>query len=128
MRSPYARRRRARAGVALGLITCLIAIVLGVRQAATPHLLSPEGIAHQVAATYGDTHPHIVRVVPDTTDNPPHDPMYTITVAGYFRSGRLHARYLVISALADKHFVFGINAYRRLGEARPVWFDPGQEK
>lgn len=105
-----------------------VGVDVGVTHAFTPRLLRPDSIVRQVATAYGDAHPRIVRVVSDVTDPPPHHAMYTITVTGYFRSGHQRARYLVISALADKAFVFGINAYERLGQTHPVWFDPGQAR
>src|SRR5213595_3623155 len=56
------------------------------------HVKTAEDIARHVGRHYGDTHPRIVHVESTQTDNPPHDPMYIMTLAGHFHEGRRVAR------------------------------------
>ncbi|SRR5579883_44205 len=72
---------------------------------------TPDAVARQVGAHYGDPHPRIIALFSTTTDNPPHDPMYGMTLRGRFRHGRLRARFVRFSALADKTYVWGLVGY-----------------
>jgi hypothetical protein len=78
-------------------------------------------IALRVGAAYGERYPRVVTATSSTTDNPPHDPMYLMKIAGRFHKGHLSARYLEFSALADRMYVWGIQAYNTLG--KNLWFD-----
>lgn len=100
------------------MLTAVIVVTHG-----TPrlHLKTADDIARQVGKHYGDTHPRIVSLVPTQTDNPPHDPMYYITLAGHFHEGYRVAHYVSFSALADKAYVWGVMGYNHLGST--LWFD-----
>ena len=98
----------------------MVLIVSALVERAT-YARSAQSIAGQVGAHYGDAHPRIVSADATQTDNPPHDPMYTIILAGHFHHGRQIARYLSFSALADKTYVWAICGYNRPGTN--LWVD-----
>jgi hypothetical protein len=87
----------------------------------TPRLLSPEEIARYVGTAYGDPQAAIAGVKSDVTDNPPHDPMYLMTLTGHFHKGALEAETLGFSALANRMYVWAIRAYDQAGTE--VWSD-----
>jgi hypothetical protein len=80
-----------------------------------------DDIARQVGRHYGDTHPRIVYVESTQTDNPPHDPMYIMALAGHFHERRRVAHYVRFSALADKAYVWGVMGYNHPGAT--LWSD-----
>lgn len=108
---------RTRRAVAVVLVGTSLA-VYALRQ---PHVRTAESIAGLVSAHYGDTHPRIVRVVSTQTDNPPHDPMYSIILSGHFHKGPQLVHYIIFSALADKTYVWGVRGYNRFDVT--LWFD-----
>jgi hypothetical protein len=85
------------------------------------HVKTADVIARQVGRYYGDMHPRIVDVESTRTDNPPHDRMYYITLAGHFHEGRRAAHYVGFSALADRIYVWGVMGYNHPGSM--LWFD-----
>lgn len=85
------------------------------------NLLKPEAIAQQVATYYGESHAKITYVRSDQTDNPPHDPMYLMTLTGHFSKGKLVASTLNFSALANKMYVWNIYAYDTA--KHEIWLD-----
>ncbi|HEU5199955.1 MAG TPA: hypothetical protein VFU32_09970 [Ktedonobacterales bacterium] len=103
------------------LAACETNIPTSVTSTPTPHLLSPEEIASYVGTAYGDPQAQIAGVKSDVTDNPPHDPMYHMTLTGHFHKGTLEAETLGFSALADRMYVWVIYAYDQAGTE--VWFD-----
>lgn len=84
-------------------------------------LLSADTIARRVANHYGESSPVIVSVTNTETDNPPHDPMYLIALAGRFQKGSLVATSLGFSALANRMYVWYIRGYD--ADNREVWMD-----
>ena len=107
----------------VALLVTLI-VVIGLVSTYTIHqhsLLSADDIARQVAAHYGDSHPQDIQVQSTQTDNPPHDPMYLITITGNFHKGTLKAHSLSFSALATKLYAWNIYAFDQLGQQQ--WQD-----
>ena len=84
------------------LLTCVFAGEHVYRSATSSHL-SPQDVANDVGAVYGDPHPHILRPVSTQTDGPADEPMYELIVTGNFRNGSRTAHYLEFSAMADRH-------------------------
>jgi hypothetical protein len=82
----------------------------------------PDAVARQVGAHYGDSHPRILALTSTTTDNPPHDPMYFMTLGGRFRYGHRRARFVQFSALADQAYVWGLIGYTTDARA-PLWWE-----
>ncbi|GHO68799.1 hypothetical protein KSC_076910 [Ktedonobacter sp. SOSP1-52] len=85
-------------------------------------LLDPKTIAQEVAKHYGESSPTITSVKKDSTDNPPHDPMYTMRIAGHFQKGSLIATSLGFSALANRMYAWDIRGYN--ASEQEVWFNP----
>ena len=103
------------------LAACETSNPTSVTSTPTMHLLSPEEIASYVGTAYGDSQAEVAGVKSDVTDNPPHDPMYHMTLTGHFHKGALEASTLGFSALADRMYVWVIYAYDQAGTE--VWFD-----
>jgi hypothetical protein len=99
----------------------LISSILAACGTSTSHLLSPDEIAKQVGAHYGEAHPQITAVMSTEADPPPHDPMYLMTITGHFKKGALEADSLGFSALASRMYVWNIYAYNQAGNE--VWID-----
>lgn len=89
--------------------------------ASTARHLSPNEIAKQVGTQYGDPQAQVAKVTSMVTDNPPHDPMYLMSLTGHFHKGAVEAVRLSFSALADRMYVWGITARDQAGNE--VWFD-----
>ena len=87
----------------------------------TAHLLSPNAIAKQVGAHYGDPQAQVATVKDTVADGPGRHPMYLMSVTGRFHKGALVAVRLGFSALADSMYVWSISAYDQAG--KEVWFD-----
>ena len=107
----------------VALLATLI-VIIGLLSAYAIHqhlLLSAGDIARQVAAHYGDSHPQDIQVQSTQTDNPPHDPMYLITITGNFHKGTLKAHSLSFSALATKMYAWNIYAFDQSGKQQ--WMD-----
>ena len=86
--------------------------------------INASSLIQQVAAGYGERHPHVLTVEKTFTDPPPHEPMYFVHLAGRFRRGRTDADELYFSALADRRFIWGIAGYRGKGVHRHgAWMD-----
>jgi hypothetical protein len=103
------------------LAACEPASPTSVASTPTVRLLSPEEIARQVGAAYGEPHAQIAKVMSDVTVNPPYDPLYAMTLTGHFHKGALEAQKLGFSALATRMYVWNIHAYDQAG--KEVWFD-----
>ncbi len=91
--------------VRVGLVVALLGIVLTVYKVVWPSTKTAADVAREVGIHVGDGRPRIVWAESTTTDNPPHHPMYLMTIEGRFRNGRQTARYLTFSALADTTYV-----------------------
>ncbi len=87
----------------------------------TTSTMSPSAIAQQVGAVYGDANPHIDSVHADQTDNPPHQPMYLITLHGTFHKGEVSAEELDFSTTADGHDTWAIRGLTSTGTV--AWLD-----
>lgn len=85
------------------------------------NLLTPDSIAKQVAAHYGESHVQIVSAKSDKSDSPPHEPIYLMAITGHFIKGSLVASTLDFSALADKMYVWNIYAYDE--NHQEIWHD-----
>jgi hypothetical protein len=103
------------------VIVLLFSSILTACATSTAHRLSPEEIARQVGIYYGEAHAQVAHVMADVTDNPPHDPMYHMTLTGHFHKGTLEADTLGFSALANRMYVWAISAQDQAGNE--VWFD-----
>ena len=88
--------------------------------ASTARHLSPNEIAKQVGAQYGDPQAHVAMAKPDVTDGL-QQPMYHMALTGRFHKGALEATRLNFSALADRMYVWAITAHDDAGNE--VWFD-----
>jgi len=82
------------------------------------HLLSPQAIATQVGAHYGDPHAVVVTARPDWTEADS-TPMYLMTVAGALRKDGVEAATVTFSALATRLYAWDIRAFDRAGQQ--VW-------
>src|SRR5438552_889972 len=89
--------RRLYAGIVVGAVAALVAVLgWGLASFGTSALATrpPAAVAQQVGAHYGDPHPRILTLTSTTTDNPPHDPMYLMTLRGRFRYRHRRARFV----------------------------------
>jgi len=115
------RRRHAALMMAAGGAVAVVMATAVARGTYQPPRKTAQSIAARVGGHYGDAHPRLVHVDSMQTDNPPHDPMYVITVAGHFRHGQQIAHYIGFSALANKTYVWAIFGYNRPGAI--LWSD-----
>lgn len=86
--------------------------------------MNAQEVANEVGRIYYDAHPRIVRVISDETEGSVHEPMYGLTVFGHFRNGNRTAQYLIFSALASRHYAWGLWAGNTLPShtAHRSWF------
>lgn len=87
----------------------------------TVHRLTPDQIAREVGAHYGDPQAQVAMVKDALADPPPHEPMYLMSVTGRFHEGALVAVTLGFSATADRMYVWNISAFNQAGNR--VWYD-----
>jgi hypothetical protein len=81
-------------------------------------------IVRQVAAVYGEQHPRVLHEEKTFSDPAPGEPMYLIHLSGRFHRGRARSDELYFSALADRHFIWGIQGYQGKGTRRhSTWTD-----
>lgn len=97
------------------LVCCGTAPACG---ASPPHLLSPQTIARQVGAHYGDPPAVVVSATSDRTESDG-EPMYLMTVAGQLRKDGIQADTVRFSALATRLYVWDIRGFDRAGQQ--VW-------
>ena len=90
------------------------------RRAPAQELLTPGQIAHRVGIAYGDAHAWAIFARPDQTEGPPFHPMFFMAVAGHFHEEAVQATILKFSALADRLYLWGIEAF---AGGKLVWSD-----
>ena len=104
------------------IVIFLLSIILADCTGIGSDTIRPDTIAQQVGAHYGDPHAKVSGDVRnDVTDNPPHDPMYIMTIVGNFHKNGKIAHSISFSARADKMYVWNIHAYDQQG--KEVWWD-----
>jgi len=82
------------------------------------HLLTPQAIAAQVGARYGDPHAVVVSARPDETEASA-TPMYLMTISGQLRKDGVAASRVSFSALATRLYVWDVRAFDQAGQQ--VW-------
>jgi hypothetical protein len=71
------------------VLILLISSILVARGTSAAHLPSPDEIAKQASAHYGEAHAQVYNAVSTVADPPPHDPLFLLTLTGRFKNGAL---------------------------------------
>lgn len=105
--------------IALLAMALLISVCVAACGTSAASSVSPNQIAKQVGAHYGDAQAQVAGV--RSTESDQQDPMYLMTLTGRFHKGSLVAVRLGFSALADRMYVWHISAFDQAGNL--MWFD-----
>jgi hypothetical protein len=112
----------SRYALAIALLLGIGASSIGRASAAAPARgPTAASIIHRVAAVYGDAKPHVLKAQRTETDSTPQQTMYFVKLRGRFHKGSKRASYLQFSALVNRWYVWGIQAYN--ARHRLVWVD-----